>query len=894
MVKLLKSYDELENSSLMHALSAITKFKSVRRKAIRNRVAYPSSDLTPQYKLESILDEDKMLTWEETLYKPLFHKGWKKTCFFLANTYFLDFFRFFMIRGAKSTFSSSLIFLETPQFRLFRSLSQLVLKKKIVTTTSLIWVSEKVSALRTGGIKRASIKIPPQEKSSDPLYTTNERKATGSFSETLHLLEDYDYDYDVISESFRNFYLGDLFQEYKAIRIEIPRLLALKPTKMVRFQRLDKKPYSKKVKTGKLLASTLIRYRALFFVNKKTSCWAAVASLLKTKNLRAFRIDLQFWRIFDKDLKNYRKGSKKTHTFRVSPFVLTRFYSGRKKAKLRKIGLIGAYKKNYDLLFQGNRNFLHIGEPSKTALLFFTRRGLTRKANLIPKDLGIYYKEGTYYMNQCLVRYQIRMHRAARPDLYFTLFRGRLYFIQPWVLQHNPSVVLYSAVVSLESKKLAIKKLFRKNTLLFNSFGFFFARKKRLELFLGYCFYPKKPFFWKNYKIPLYNKSTLVRRFRNWAPKRSGRLGYRTLSRKGTTQLLILDYLNFKKKIFKHEEPTRIFIRHHSKINKGWVFRDFSLAESTSFESDDLSRLTEVFLKKNLGNYKPSFRFQKWKKPLNYRINQLTLNLSAESLIHFAATSDYKTSKKSLGKKRPLVKEALIPFNSKIVYPYNNKKRTAKPATKVNAANLSQACSYLDVFYNSIVEAGLTNPQSYMTLHTLHNNPGFKEYKPTNFRLNFFKKTYHIIDCFYPQEQLKNVSSIFASYSQAIFFFNFFFLGDILASQKLKLQCFNFGFFSKEIFLEKKFPLKIHPKLLKFRKEPRTYRKAKNLVSMRPFGLDIPEPATLTSNWENYENFHSSKFVGIRDKDGNLTRDTHVRIRLLGLRAKKLILNARP
>ena len=62
MVKLLKSYDELENSSLMHALSAITKFKSVRRKAIRNRVAYPSSDLTPQYKLESILDEDKMLT----------------------------------------------------------------------------------------------------------------------------------------------------------------------------------------------------------------------------------------------------------------------------------------------------------------------------------------------------------------------------------------------------------------------------------------------------------------------------------------------------------------------------------------------------------------------------------------------------------------------------------------------------------------------------------------------------------------------------------------------------------------------------------------------------------------------------------------------------------------
>lgn len=220
-----------------------------------------------------------------------------------------------------------------------------------------------------------------------------------------------------------------------------------------------------------------------------------MASLLKTKNLRAFRIDLQFWRIFDKDLKNYKKGSKKTHTFKVSPFVLTRFYSGRKKAKLPKIGLISSYKKNYDLLFQGNRNFLYMGQPSKTSLLFFTRKGLTRKANFIRRDLGYYYKDATYYMNQCLVRYQIRMHRAARPDPYFYLNRGRLYFIQPWVLQHNPSVVLYSAVVSLESKKLALKKLFRQNTLLFNSFRFFFVGKKRLELFLDYYFYPKKPFF---------------------------------------------------------------------------------------------------------------------------------------------------------------------------------------------------------------------------------------------------------------------------------------------------------------------------------------------------------------------------------------------------------------
>ena len=399
-----------------------------------------------------------------------------------------------MVRGAKSTFSSSLIFLETPEFRLFRSLSQLVLKKKIVTETSLIWVSEKASALRTEGTRRPSMVIPPQKKSSDPIYTLYERKATGSFSETLHLKEE-NRDYDLISESFRNFYLGDRFEIYKTARIEIPRLLALKSTRNVVFRKLDKKPYSKKKKTGKLLVSTLTRYRSLFFVNKKTSCWAAVASLLKTKNLRAFRIDLKFGRISDKDLKNYQKGSKKTHTFRVSPFVLTRFYSGRKKAKLPKIGLIGAYKKNYDLLFQGNRNFLYMGEPSKTALLFFTRRGLTRKANLIRRDLGAYYKEGTYYMSQCLVRYQIRMHRNARPDPYFYLFRGRLYFKQPWVLQHNPSLVLYSAVVSLESKKLAIKKLFRVNTLLFNSFSFFFARKKRLQLFLDYFFYPKKPFF---------------------------------------------------------------------------------------------------------------------------------------------------------------------------------------------------------------------------------------------------------------------------------------------------------------------------------------------------------------------------------------------------------------
>ena len=246
-----------------------------------------------------------------------------------------------------------------------------------------------------------------------------------------------------------------------------------------------------------------------------------------------------------------------------------------------------------------------------------------------------------------------------------------------------------------------------------------------------------------------------------------------------------------------------------------------------------------------------------------------------------------------MGKKRPAVKEGLLPFNLKVVYPYNNKKRTKKPAIKVNSANLSQAGSYLDMFYKSIVEEGLKKPQGIVTLHTLHNNPGFREYKPTNFRLNFFKKTYHIIDFFFPQEQLKNISSIFANYSQAVFFFKSFFLADILTNRCSKLECFCFGFLSKEL-LSKKKNLKNHPKLLKFRKEPRTYRKAKNLVALRPFGLDIPEPATLTANWEDYENFHSSKFVGIRDKDGNLTRDTHARIRFLGLTAKKLILNARP
>ena len=362
------------------------------------------------------------------------------------------------------------------------------------------------------------------------------------------------------------------------------------------------------------------------------------------------------------------------------------------------------------------------------------------------------------------------MHRAAKTEPIFRLLREKLYFRQPWVLQHNPSIVLYAAVVSLESKKLALKKLFRTNSVLFNSFGFFFARKKRLELFLDYYFYPKKSFFWKNYKIPLYNKSKLFRRFRNWAPKRSGRLGYRTLSRKGTTQLLILDYLNFKKKIFKHEEPTRIFIRHHSKINKGWIFRDFSLAEGFSFESEELSKITEVFLKKNLGNYKPSFRFQRWRKPLNHRINQLSFSLDGESLIHFASTSDYKTSKKSLGKRKPVAKKGLLPFSPKVVYPYNNKKRTKRPAIKVNAAKLAQATSYLDMFYNSIIKTCLTKPEALSTLHTLHNNPGFREYIPTNFRLNFFKKTYHIIDFFYSQEQLKNISSIFAAYSQSVFF----------------------------------------------------------------------------------------------------------------------------
>lgn len=213
MVKLFKNYDELEKPSLMCALTAITKLKSVRKKAIKNRVAYPSSDLTPQYKLESILDEEKTFFWEQKLRKPLFRKGYKKKSFFVTNAYFLDFFRFFMVRGAKSTFSSSLIFLKAREFRLLSSLSQLVLKKT-VTATAPIWISEKVSALRTWGTKRISLKIPPQEKSSDPVYTLYERKATGAFSETLYLKEDNDH-YDVISESFRNFYLGDTFEKYK-------------------------------------------------------------------------------------------------------------------------------------------------------------------------------------------------------------------------------------------------------------------------------------------------------------------------------------------------------------------------------------------------------------------------------------------------------------------------------------------------------------------------------------------------------------------------------------------------------------------------------------------------------------------------------------------------------
>ena len=645
MVELFKNYDKLEDVSLEYALTAVTKLTSVRKKAIKNRVAYPGYDIAPQYKLESILDEQKRYSCERALRKPFLPKGYIKRNFFVKDALFLDFFRFFIVRGAKSAFSSSLSFLKTTDVKVLSTSSFLSLrKKKIVTITRPLWLEEKGATLRTQGIRRVRIKVPPQQKSSDPVYTLNERKATNSFSETLHLLENRDY--DQISESFRNFYLGSRWEEYKSFPIEIPRLLALKSVKPVNFKILDKKFSSKKEKTGKLLVSTLIQYHSLFFSSNKTACWAAIASLVKTKNIRAFRIDLKFFRIFDKDLLNYQKGSKKALNFKISPFALTKFYSSRKKAKLRRIGLISAYKKNYDLLFQGNRNFNNLGNPSKQSLLFFTRRGAPRKANVIPRDLGIYYKEAPYYMNQCLVRYQIRMHRGARPYRIFQLFRGRLYFLQPWVIQFNPSVVLYSAIVSLESKKLALKKLFRRNTLLFGSFGFFFARKKRVELFLDYYFYPKKSFFWKNYKIPLYNKFRLFRRFRNWSPKRSGRLGYRTLSRKGTTQLLILNYLDFKKKIFKHPEPTRIFIRHLSKINKSWVFRDFSLSDKWSFQSEEISKITEVFLKKNFGNYKPSFRFQNWRKPLNDRISQLNINLSGESLIHFSSTSDYKTSKK--------------------------------------------------------------------------------------------------------------------------------------------------------------------------------------------------------------------------------------------------------
>ena len=134
----MKSYDELENTPLAYALTAITKIKSVRKKAIRNKVAYPSSDLTPQYKLEDILDEEKNLTWEQYLHVPLFLNNYKKKFFFLRNAYYLDYLRFFMIRGAKSTFSSSLVFLETAHCKAPTTLNQLVLKKKTVTTKAPI------------------------------------------------------------------------------------------------------------------------------------------------------------------------------------------------------------------------------------------------------------------------------------------------------------------------------------------------------------------------------------------------------------------------------------------------------------------------------------------------------------------------------------------------------------------------------------------------------------------------------------------------------------------------------------------------------------------------------------------------------------------------------------
>ena len=328
-----------------------------------------------------------------------------------------------------------------------------------------------------------------------------------------------------------------------------------------------------------------------------------------------------------------------------------------------------------------------------------------------------------------------------------------------------------------------------------NRFKFYAFKKKFFKIPVYGDSVARRAFFYRNYKLRFFDSSNHSARRRNWAAKKAGRLGLKNFVKKATSQILILDYFNFHKKIFKHPEPTRIYIRYISRSLKGWRFRDFRLNSNFSVEKRFSSKLTSVFEKKNATDYKPTFNFDTMKKKLNHLLKQFAINIDAEAVQHFASVSNLKTAKKDIGLKKLAVKNIFLNQPPFIAYPINDKKRTRKPAKKISMSKLSKLSSYSQLWFNDLLD-NIVSLNTFLTsFFTLHQNPGFRLYQPTNFRLNFFKRTFHVIDFYFPQEELRNTSSIFSSYSKALPFFSSFFVDNgIKASDKKSLDFFQFGF----------------------------------------------------------------------------------------------------
>ena len=481
------SFSSLLSSTKEYHILAALRLTSVKKKLIRGRVAYPGSDIIRE---NTVLRFDEAFEPKENhLTTNLRSKIRRKVAFHLKRIIYLDFLKLFLKKGSKLSFTASfqhlsfffmlskqaISYVETPWNRTGFG---------ILARTFVVWLTKQSFTDRTQDFRRIKISVNPGRKSSNPAHTYRERRATASFAEALHVtvLDNF----DCVSESFRSFYEGETVMSYKGTSILIPRILALKAKDPVVFKKLNRSSFSKRKYTTKFLLQTLFRYHGLFFFAKKIVFFSVFFSVLRTKNLRAFRLDFKFLGVSEKSFRNYKKGSEKALSFETSPFLKIGFYSGRKKAKQRRIGILRKYFKQRDILFHMPIRSITIWYPARFSLLFFRLRRTLRHKNVLLHQLTFFYRNSSYFLVKTIARVYHASGIWAIHAMLESCFKGnmfkRLYFSRKPKKEVFSFVLIYPFLVSFESSILSFKKLLRFNSRFTNSFKFYAFKQKYFKI----------------------------------------------------------------------------------------------------------------------------------------------------------------------------------------------------------------------------------------------------------------------------------------------------------------------------------------------------------------------------------------------------------------------------